>query len=438
MAIYIKTRGGVKLILCLLPFEGVFLSKKRDKKQDLPIIVIGTGSVGVRFVNEFLYRQPGVFIKVFGGEEQQPYSRENLSRLLAGELTKDSIYSRHKLHSSKTVRLYLNNPVAGIDPKKQTITDSEGEVHAYKKLVLATGSSPLMLDIEGNDLKHVFTFRNIHDAEILKSRQITSRRTVVIGGGLVGLDAAYAMQQYHTDVIVVEKSKRLMSQLLDDRASVYLRLYLNDLGIEVRNQSHVVSIQGKSKVEKIILDNGDEIDCDTVIISIGINPNTDLAEAIGLKINRGIIVNDQLETSENNIYAIGECAEHRDRVYGIVQPGYDQAGVLAKILAGGKAKYTGTITSSKLGVIKYPILSIGDVVHIEGRGYQEVSYRNIKRMIYRKLVLDNGHLRGVVSAGPWRGSQKLYELVEMNKYLWPWQRKYFEKTGTLKVLKDPD
>lgn len=404
--------------------------KKQENNKDLPIIVIGTGSVGVRFVNELLFRQPGALIKVFGGEEQQPYSRENLSKLLAGEVTKDSLYSRNKLHASKDLQVFLNNPIVEIDTDKKEVTDSDGIKHLYKELILAIGSTPRTKNIEGINLKHVFTFRNISDAELLKSRQVSTRRTVIIGGGLVGLDAAYAMNQHNTKVTVIENSTRLMSQLLDDHASVYLRLFLDDLGIDVHNQTDVMRIEGDTKVEQVVLDDGLVIPCDTVIFSMGIIPNTELAESIGIKTNRGILVNDYLKTNKENIYAIGECSEHRGRVYGIVQPGFDQAAVLAKIIAGGRAKYTGTITASKLGVVEYPIISIGD----NGDGAEdnkEVMFRDIKRMIYRKLVLNHGHLHGVIAAGPWGESKNMHELVERKQYIWPWQRKNFNKTGNL-------
>ncbi len=406
------------------------LNKKLNKSNKLPIIVIGSGSVGVRFINELTYKQPGAFIKVFGGEEQQPYSRENLTKLLSGDLTEEKLYSTNKIHESQNIQVFLNNPVVEIDSKNSFITDSHGEQHAYEKLVLAVGSFPKKMDIPGTDLKHVFTFRNIQDAELLKNRQVSSRKTVVMGGGLVGLDAAYAMKQYNTEVVVIENSTRLMHQLLDDHASVYLRLYLDDLDIDVRIETDITHIEGKNKVEKVTLGNGETIECDTVIISIGINPNTELAKSIGLKINRGIVVDDHLQTSVENIYAIGECAEHRDRIYGIVQPGFDQAATLAKIIAGGKSTYTGTTTASQLKVIEYPVLSIGD----NGEGdtaNKEIMYRDIRKMVYRKIVLKRGHLTGVIAAGPWKNSNKLHALVEKKQLIWPWERSKFERTGEL-------
>jgi len=398
--------------------------------SDLPIIVIGTGSVGVRFVYEFFHLRPNDKLKIFGGEEQQPYSRENLSKMLAGELSEDALHASGKLPKSKGLETFLNNPIIEIDKKNKTVTDSEGVKHAYKKLIFAVGSSPRKLNVEGNDLKNVFTLRDIHDAELLKSRQASSRNTVVIGGGLVGLDAAHAMTNHNTNVTVIENSNRLMYHQLDDHASVYLRLYLDSLGIDVSTNSQVVRLEGKGSVENVILQDGKVVPCDTVIISIGINPRIDLARSFGLQVNNGIVVDDQLQTSHEDIYAIGECAEHRGRYYGLVQPGFEQAVVLAKILAGRKAKYQGSTTMSQLKVIEYPILSIGD----NGEGSlsnKEFMYRNIKKMVYRKLVLNRGYLQGVIAAGHWENSKELHKMVENKQYIWPWQRKRFTLTGRL-------
>ncbi len=410
--------------------EELKITSKKQENNNLPIIVIGTGSVGVRFIHELLHHQPNVKIKIFGGEEQQPYSRENLSKMLAGELSEEALHASSKLPIKKNLDIFLNNPIAKIDRENTIVTDSKGIDHSYHKLIIAIGSSPKMLNVEGNDLKHVFTFRDIHDAELLKSRQTASRHTVVIGGGLVGLDAAHAMTNHNTKVTVIENSTRLMHHQLDDHASVYLRLYLEDLGIDTRKQTQVVRIEGKGKVEQVILHDDEIIPCDTVIISIGIKPNVGLARDIRLHINRGIVIDDKLQTSDKNIYAIGECAEHRSRIYGLVKPGFEQAEVLAKILAGKKVKYKGSTTMSQLKVIEYPILSIGD----NGEGSisnKEIMHRDIKRMVYRKLVLRRGYLQGIVAAGRWRNSRALHTMVENKQYIWPWQRSHFIRTGQL-------
>ncbi len=405
-------------------------SNTGKNSSDLPIIVIGTGSVGVRFIHELLHLQPLAKIKIFGGEEQQPYSRENLSKMLAGDLSEDALHASGHLPTNKGLEVFLNNPISKIDRLTSMVTDSKGIEHPYNKLVIAVGSSPRMLEVEGSDLEHVFTFRDIHDAESLKSRQAASRRTVVIGGGLVGLDAAHAMTNHNTKVTVIEHSSRLMYHQLDDHASVYLRLYLDDLGIDVHTHTQVARIEGKGKVEQVVLHDGEVLPCDTVIVSIGINPRIDLARSHRLHVNKGIVVNDNLQTSDENIYAIGECAEHRGRYYGLVKPGFEQAEILAKIMSGKRVQYKGSTTMSELKVIEYPILSIGD----NGEGAlsnKEVMYRDIKKMTYRKLVLNKGYLRGVVAAGPWKNSKELHKMVENKQYIWPWQRSRFSRTGQL-------
>jgi nitrite reductase (NADH) large subunit len=238
------------------------------------------------------------------------------------------------------------------------------------------------------------------------------------------------MTNHSTKVTVIENSTRLMHQYLDDHASVYLRLYLDDLGIGVRTKSRVICIEGQSKVEQVVLQDGEIIPCDTVIISIGINPRIKLARRIGLRVNRGIVIDDNLQTNDEDIYAIGECAEHRGHFYGLVKPGYEQAEVLAKIIAGKKAKYQGSIAMSQLKVIEYPILSIGENGE-DSLSNKEVMYRDVKNMVYRKLVINRGHLHGVVAAGPWKDSKAFYKMVEDKQFIWPWQRSRFSRTGQL-------
>lgn len=403
----------------------------KSSKKKLPTIVIGAGSVGVRFVQELFHNNPSMYIKIFGGEKKQPYARENLSRLLSGKMSEEELYIGTNLPASKHIQTFFNNPIREIDKKKSLVIDSKGVEHPYKNLVLATGSFPVIPNVEGLGLENVIVFRALEDAEALLCRQVASRSTVVIGGGQIGLDTAYAMKRHNTEVTVIEHRKRLMFNQLDDHASVYLRLYLDDLDIDVRVETIVEKIVGDKKVSHVVLDDGEEIECDTVIISIGIKPNIELAKNAGLKVSRGIIINDHLRTSRSNIYAIGECVEHRDRVYGTVWPGYEQATVLAKNLAGRKTrKYLGSTSSREFKVIDYPFLTIGDNDDLPKQS-KELLYRNIKKMTYRKLVLKNGCLHGVIAAGKWNGSEKLKHAVESKQFIWPWQRSHFEETGEL-------
>ena len=415
----------ISSIFSIIDSTGVIINT-----NSLPIIIVGSGSVGVRLVHQLLYLDSLQPIKIFGGEEEKPYSREHLLEVLAGTSTKDSLYESSKLPDNKNLQVFLNNPIAKIDGEKKLVTDSNGDSHPYSSHIMAVGATPNTLHIPGLGLKNIFTFRNVRDAELLKNRQISSRNTVIIGGGKVGLDTANAMQRHNTNVTVIESSTRLMYHQLDDHASVYLRLYMDNLGIDVRTNSHVTELVGTDKVEQVILNDGEVIPCDTVIISIGIKPNVDLAINSGIRISKGIVVDNKLQTNIQNIYAIGECSEFNGVVFGSVYPGFEQAECLAKILIQNTGKYKGSTATSQLNVVDYPILSIGD----NGDDYignKSIRYRDIKHMTYRKLVLHNGKLRGIVATGKWTDRKRLHQMVKNNQRIWPWQRSRFEKMGEI-------
>jgi len=400
--------------------------------HDLPTIVIGTGCVGVRFVQELFHENPSIYVKIFGGEDKKPYKREELSKFLSGKISEEDLYSRSNLPDSKYVKTYFNNPVTSIDTKNSQIIDSLGEKHPYKNLVIAIGSSPLTPNIKGLDLRNVIPFRNLADAEALLCRQVSSRSTLIIGGGLVGLDTANAMKRHHTKVTVIEHRHRLMFNQLDDHSSIYLRLYLDDLGMDVRVETiveEIVADKKENKVNHVILDDGEKIECDTVVISIGVRPNIKLAQEAGIKVSRGIIIDDALQTNHHGIYAIGECAEHRGHLYGVAAPGYEQAKILAKNLSNRKIrKYQGSMTITEFKVIGYPFLAIGDINELP-KNRKEIMYRNIKKMTYRKLILKNSCLHGVIAAGAWNEVEQLKQAIRNKQHIWPWQRNSFEKTG---------
>ena len=410
------------------------LSKMQEQtspKNTLPVIIIGAGSVGVRFVQELFHNNPLINIKIFSGEDKKPYSRENLSELLSGKISEQDLHSESKLPESKHIESFINNPIVNIDHENNKVVDADGIEHPYSSLVLAVGSIPLTPKVEGLDLKNVIVFRKLEDAEALLCRQVASRNTVVIGGGQIGLDAANAMKRHNTRVTVIEHRKRLMFNQLDYHASIYLRLYLDNQGIDVRVETVVDRIEGNNQVESLVLDDGERIDCDTVIIAIGIKPNIKMAKSSGIKVSRGILVDDSLETNLPNVFAIGECIEHRGEVYGQVQPGYDQAKILAIKLAGRKQQqYTGSTRKLSFKVIDYPFLTIGESSDPVDES-KDLMYRDIKNMTYRKLILKNGSLHGVIAAGSWENDKSLLKAVENKQRIWPWQRKQFEETGEL-------
>ncbi len=223
-----------------------------------------------------------------------------------------------------------------------------------------------------------------------------------------------------------------MFRHLDDHASVYLRLYLDDIDIDVQVETTVDKMKGENgKVTHVVLDNGEEVVCDTAIVSVGIKPNLNLAQETDIKTSRGIIVDDYLRTNHSRIYAIGECAEHRGFIHTRAEPGHNQARILAKNISGRKLRrYLGTISKTEFKVIDYPFLTIGENGDSPEKR-KEVMFRDIKRMTYRKLILKNGHLRGVISAGRWKGGRELEQAVENQQFIWPWQLSHFKETGNL-------
>lgn len=403
------------------------------KRENLPIIVVGAGSVGISFVQELFHQNPSCHIKIFGEESERPYRRENLSEFLSGRITRDDLRKGKGLPDSKHIQTYFSCSVSKIDAEKSLVIDSLGVEHPYHKLVLATGANPIVPNIPGTDLENVIVFRNLKDADALVRRKAKSRHTLVIGGDYIALDAANAMNQGDTKVTVFEHRRHLMFNQLDQHASVYLGLYLDDIGIDVFIETTVQAIEGENKVSRVVMDDGDKLECDTVIIAIGIKPRVELASNAGLKVSRGIVINDYLETSHPGIYAIGECTEYRGKTWNLAKPGIEQAKILARNLAGRKPKrYSGTTSSIRLKVIDYPFLTVGQNSEDDMPKKSKVlMYRDIRKMTYRKLVLKNGFLRGIVEAGRWEESADLVRAVEQRKYIWPWQRLHFVKTGRL-------
>ncbi|HEX5638077.1 MAG TPA: FAD-dependent oxidoreductase, partial [Gammaproteobacteria bacterium] len=394
------------------------------------VIVIGTGPVGMRFVTQFARVNTTSRIAIFGDEPWLPYNRVNLTALLTGDIREDKLYVSFDAAKHANVSCYYNNRIVQVDRQSREVIDSQGVRHGYGTLVLATGSSPFMPNIPGTQLNNVFSFRDLSDAQKLMGRIVRSRHTVVIGGGLLGLEAARAMHRFNTNVTVIEHSMWLMFRQLDQRAGSYLKRHIETLGIHVRTSERVLEIIGSDKVQGVLLGSGETIECDTVVVAAGIVPNLQLIRKSGLYFSKGIRVNDQMQTSDPNIYAIGECAEHRKKIYGLVTPGYEQADVLAYNLNGGRAEYVGSTATTSLRVLDYPVFSMGEV-DLPTRSHEEIRFQDHQKGIYRRLFILHGRLRGVVAIGGWSGIERLQEMVARQRRIWPWQVSKFKKTGIL-------
>ena len=399
-------------------------------RQSYDIIVVGTGPVGIRAVQELQKLNSSQSVAVFGDEPWQPYNRVQLSSLISGEIKEESIYASYDLSSYPGVSTFYNNKITEIDRYSKTVVDSLGKRYSYEKLILATGSQARIPAIKGIELDNIFTFRDLNDAQSLMSRSVSTRKTVVIGGGLLGLETARAMQRFNTEVHVIEHSMWLMFNQLDNRAGSYLTRHVETLGIQIHVQRRAIKFLGDTKVTGVLLDNDQVIECDTVIIAAGIIPNSKLALDAGLHIGKGIRVDDHMQTHDANIFAIGECAEHKGKVYGLVGPGLEQAAVVAHYINGEKTTYRGSISATNLKVMDYPVFSAGDTGS-DARAREEIIYQDHQKEIYRKILVINGRIRGAVGIGEWPGVNRFQEAVESKRRLWPWQINRFRAEGKL-------
>ena len=395
--------------------------------EDPPIVIVGAGPVGQRMAVELLERTPGAAVAMFGDEPWEPYDRVRLSSYLAGEIA--DVGGRAASHDDSRLSRYLGTTICRIDRERKVVIDSRGEECPYLRLVLATGSRPVIPPIPGVDLPQVFTFRNLSDAQRLKARSVRSRHTVVIGGGLLGLEAARAMQVFNTRVTVVEQAARLMFNQLGEEASALLGEHVIRLGIRVLTRTRVERILGEERLEGILLSGNRRLSCDTVIIAAGIRPNVELARECGLNVGSGVLVNDQLRTSDPDIYAVGECAEHRGIVYGLVSPGYEQAAVAAYVIARGRASYTGSLSATRLKVLDCPVMSAGEVETEWAR--HALAYTDPSGLQTRRVYLDGNRLDAAEAVGEWSEFARVQEAVRRRRRIWPWQLLRFRRTGYL-------
>lgn len=401
--------------------ESVLLNGKK------PIVIVGTGPIGVRVLEE-LHSTSNDHIIIYGGEPWMPYNRVRLSSLLAGEISQSDILLSNDIINSDPIITRYNCKVVSIDRENKQLIDEFGERQDYEKLILATGSNPFMPNIPGIELKGVFKFRDLNDTEKLIARRTRSRNTVVIGGGLLGLEAARAMQRFSTDVTVIEHNNRLLFRQLDHAGSELFKKKVEELNIKVYLNESIVKVNGDRYVESIELRNGEIIECDCLIVSAGIIPNIELAKSSGLAYGRGIKVNDAMQTSDPDIYAIGECCEHQGEIYGVVAPGFEQALIAAQNIASIPTKYTGTVLATSLKVVGHAVFSMGDVDE-SIRTYTSYVYQ--EGDTYRRLNVYRGQILGVIALGEWSEIIKLREHVKKGKLLFPWQLRNFSKTGKI-------
>jgi nitrite reductase (NADH) large subunit len=365
-----------------------------------PLIVIGNGMAAARLVDELAKRTLGRYaVAVIGAEPRLAYNRVLLSALLAEEVGPSDIELKPaRWWRDRGVTLRYGMRATAVDPLARQVQLADGTQLPFSKLVFATGSLPIKLGNPGMDLPEVFTFRDIDDVNTIAASTAAGRRVVVIGGGLLGLEAAYGLAKAGADVTVLHLMDRLMERQLDHRAAMMLERAVAAKGITVRLSAETARIVGNGHVEAVELKDGSVIPADAVVVAVGIRANAELARAAGLAVERGIMVDDRLETGVAGIHAIGECAQHRGICYGLVEPAYEQAAVLARHLAGESVAYPGSVLATNLKVSGVNVFSAGDFLGAAA-GADEIVLSDPGAGIYKKLVVAGDRLTGAVLFG---------------------------------------
>ena len=366
------------------------------------LVLIGNGMAGLRAIEELLARAPGRYaITVFGAEPHVNYDRIQLSSVLAGEkdLEKTIINSRD-WYAQNGIKLITGDAIVSIDREARTVKSASGWVEPYDRLLIATGSKPIAPPVPGLHLPGVCTFRDIRDIETMIDASAKFRRAIVIGGGLLGLEAANGLLKRGMSVAVVHLMQTLMERQLDEKAGKLLQRELDGRGLNFFMNGQTEEILGDERATGVRLADNREIPGDLVVLAIGIRPNIDLAKAAGLEINRGIVVDDAMRTSDPRIYAVGECVEHHGKTYGLVAPLWDMAKVCADHLASEmpiESAYVGTIFATRLKVTGIDLFSAGNFQG--GEDCDELTFHDSARQIYKKVVVRDDHIEGVVLYG---------------------------------------
>lgn len=389
--------------------------KAAAKPPRQKIVVVGNGMVGHKFCEKLLAKDPkkAFQLTVFGEEPRRAYDRVHLSDYFSGKTAEDLSLCSTNWYAENDITLFLDDPVVEIDKFKKIIKSSKGQELPYDYLVLATGSAPFVPPINGRDQYGVFVYRTIEDLELITSCAFKSKKAAVIGGGLLGLEAAKAMVDLDLETHVIEFAPRLMPRQLDDTGSLFLQAKLEYLGIKIHLNKNTTAIRGKERVEWMEFHDGSQLEVDMVVISAGIKPRDEVAKDAGLRTGPrgGIVVNNKLQTSDPSIFAIGECALHEGMIYGLVAPGYEMAEVVANQLTGTEKEFHGFDMSTKLKLIGVDVASFGDALGMN-TDCKTVVFEDRMRGVYKRLnVSEDGKL---LLGGILVGDAEAYNMLLQN------------------------
>ena len=371
-------------------------------------VIIGNSVAAIGAIRGIRKVDPAGTITVISREWHPAYGRPLISYLLGGLISEKRMpYLPENFYNANGVNLLLGSEVTGVDPGRKKVKLASGETLSYSKLLIATGGDPFIPPIEGLAGKdRVFTFTTWDDAAKLKALADDIKRAVVIGGGLIGLKAAEGLHLLEKPVTIVELADRVLSSAFDRPAGRVIAKKMKAHGLEVLTEETVVRIEGESSViDGVTLRSGDFVPCDTVIVAIGVRPAASFLAGSGIEVNRGVVVDDRMETSVPGVFAAGDVTEARDFFSSTKNPmpiwpdAYIQGDVAGIAMAGGKASYGGGLAMNSIEFFKVPTISLGITNPPEGKEYEVLTYQDLESFLYRKIVLQDGRLVGAVLVG---------------------------------------
>ena len=398
--------------------QKTYITNNASSQEKTKLVLVGNGLAGMRCLEDLLDMAPDRYdITVIGEEPWGNYNRIMLSPVLSGEKTiEDIMLHPHSWYQSKNINFIADDPAVKIDrPRKQVYTQ-KGQVVDYDRLILATGSKPFIPPIAGSELKGVISFRDIYDVNTMLDYCKNKKNAVVIGGGLLGLEAAYGLKQRGMNVTVLHLMDRIMERQLDSRASVMLRHSIEAIGISIITEANTQELIGQEgHVSQIKLKDGTILDADLVVFAVGIRPNITLAQSAGLRCNRGVMVNDTMQTFDPSIYAVGECIEHRNQTFGLVEPLWGQAFICATHLAEhGSLTFKAPTVPTQLKVSGCDVFSAGriDLENSEPKeDYEDIILNDEKRQIYKRIIIQKDKMIGAVLFGDTEDGAWYAELI---------------------------
>ncbi len=377
-------------------------------------IIIGNGVAGTTAAEKIRENDGDAKIAIFTDEPVPYYTRIRLPDFLAGAAgEKDLILRKESWYDERGIELHLGEAIEEIDPCKRKVRSAKGKRYGYDRLLLATGGHSFIPPIQGIEKEGVFTLRSIGDARGIREYASKVAEVLIIGGGLLGLEAGNGLRRSGLRVTVVEFFPRLLPRQMDVPGAELLKRQMEGMGFTFYLGAKSNQIMGDGKVEGLALEDGTCISCDMILISAGVRPNLELAQGLGLEIDKGVIVNDRMETNSASIYAAGDLVQHRDHFYGI-WPAAERQGEVAGInMAGGEELYEGTVMSNRLKVVGIDLVSSGEI-DVEGQ-FESLVKKDEEKYIYRKLIFKGGLIIGCILLGDVSGNKEILNAIEGKK-----------------------